>query len=92
MFSSAEDRPKLLLFSIGVLSVVAASYYLLQHGFLTQLLLWFSSLGSFGFLLFIMLYIVFSFPIPMGTTPLGAYKFKLVNLISRTSRWLYVRS
>lgn len=73
MFSSPEDRPKIIGFSIGFITLILVGYLVLQNGFLTQLLVWFSSLGVFGFVLFIALYVCLSFPLPLGTTPLGKF-------------------
>lgn len=63
------DRPKVIAFGIGGTLLLLFSFYITQNGYLTRSLLWIGALGWIGNLLFIFIYLIVSFPVPIGTTP-----------------------
>jgi uncharacterized membrane protein YdjX (TVP38/TMEM64 family) len=63
------DRPKVIAFGLGGTVLILLSIYITQNGYLTRTLLWLGALGWIGNLLFIIVYTIVSFPVPIGTTP-----------------------
>jgi len=70
MFSLESDRNKLLVAAVGASATLFFFIYLSQTGYLTQSLMQLAALGWIGNFIFIMIYLVASFPVPMGTSPL----------------------
>jgi len=62
---------KWILLGIGVILSVAIAVYLLKGGYVTELLKWVESIGWWGNIVLILIYIVISFPVPIGTSPLA---------------------
>jgi len=62
---------KVLAIISGFLLSFLTFAYLTQTGHISTLLLWMGKIGLIGNLLLVVIYLVTSFPVPMGTTPLA---------------------
>jgi len=64
-------RLKLCFLLAALVFATFASAHFINEGYLSDLLEWVGSIGFWGNILFITFYLITSFPVPMGTTPLA---------------------